>query len=98
MADSTTLAPVIEYIAPAPAMTHAAFSQRLSPVHTATTVTTDDNLDISGLMSPQSSGIDVEVSAPQAVVSVTEPVYNQNHLKHLVTGELTHRTSTYYDF
>ena len=64
VAESTTLAPVNEYIAPA-------------------------------LMSPQSSGTAVEVSAPQAVVSVppsevfTEPVYNQIHQEQLVTGEMT---------
>ena len=41
----------------------AVFSQQLSLVYTSTTVTI-------GLISPRSSGISVEVSAPQAVVLV----------------------------
>ena len=51
----------------------------LSPVYTTTTVTTDDNLDITGLMSPQSFGTAMEASAPQAIVSV--------HQKQLVVQE-----------
>ena len=48
-------APVIEYIAPAPAVTYDAPSQQLPPVYTMTTVTTDVNLDIIGLVNPQFS-------------------------------------------
>ena len=70
VAESMTFVPVIEYIAPAPALIYAAFSQRLSPVYITTTVTTDDNLDITGLTSPQSFGTAREASAPQAIVSV----------------------------
>ena len=42
--------PVIEYIAPAPAMTYAAPSQQLPPAYTMTTITTDINFDITGLI------------------------------------------------
>ena len=45
-------APVIEDIAPAPAVILPLPSQQLPPVYTTAIVTTDDNLDITGLMSP----------------------------------------------
>ena len=51
---------VTEHIAPAPAVTSDAHSQQLPPVYTMTAVTTDDNLDITGLMCPQFSSTAVE--------------------------------------
>ena len=43
-------APVIENIAPAPALTSDAHCQQLPPVYTTTTVTTDNSLDMTGLV------------------------------------------------
>ena len=60
----------VEYIAPAPAVTYDAPSQQLPPVYTMTTVTTDVNLDIIGLVNPQFSSTAVEASAPQVVGSL----------------------------
>ena len=86
---------VIEYVAPAPAVILPVHSHQLFPVLSTATVATDVNLNITGLMSPQSSGTAVEASAPQAVVSVlpfeefTGPVYNQDHQEQIVTGEMT---------
>ena len=78
-------APVIEYIAPAPAVTYVVPSQQSPPVYTTTTVTTDDNLDMTGLVYLQFSSIAVEPFAPHVVGSLppleefTEHVYNQVH-------------------
>ena len=63
-------APVTGYIAPAPAVTSDAHSQQLPPVYTTTTVTTDDNLDITGLMYPQFSSTAVEPFSPHVVGSL----------------------------
>ena len=77
-------APVIEYIAPAPAVTYVVPSQQLPPVYTATTVTTDDNLDMTGLVCPQFSSTAVEPFAPHVVDSLlpweefAAPVYKQS--------------------
>ena len=85
---------VIEYIAPAPAVTCAVPSQQLPPVYTTTTVTTDVNLDIVGLVNPQFSITAVEASAPQVVGSLPSyeefdpPMYNQVHQEQIVAGEL----------
>ena len=86
-------APLIEYIAPAPAMIYAAPSQQLPPAYTMTTLTTDVNFDISGLVNPQFSISVVEASAPQVVGSLPPfeefgaPVYNQIHQEQIVAGE-----------
>ena len=61
--------PVIENIAPAPAVT-SAHSQQLPPVYTTTTVTTDDNLDMTGLVYSQFSSTAVELAAPHVVDSL----------------------------
>ena len=88
-------APVIEYIAPAPAVTYVVPSQQLPPVYTTTTVTTDDNLDMTGLVCPQFSSTAVEPFAPHVVDSLhlleefTEPVYNQVHQEQIAAGETT---------
>ena len=69
-----------EYIAPAPAVTPDAHSQQLPLVYIMTTVTTDDNLDITGLMYPQFSSTAVEPFSPHVVGPLppleefTEPV------------------------
>ena len=60
-----------------------------------TTVTTDVNSDISGLVNPQFSFTAVEASAPQVVVSLPPleefdaPVYDRIHQRHIVAGEMT---------
>ena len=88
-------APVIEYIAPAPAVTYVVPSQQLPPVYTTTTVTTDDNLDMNGLVYPQFSSTAVDPFASHVVDSLppleefTEPVYNQVHQEQIVAGEMT---------
>ncbi len=85
-------APVTGYIAPAPAVTSDAQSQQLPPVYTTTTVTTDDNLDITSLMYPQFSSTAVEPCSPHVVGSLppleefTQPVYNPEQI---VAGEMT---------
>ena len=63
-------APVTERIAPAPAVTSDGHSQQLPPVYTTTTVTTDVNLDILGLVYPQLSSTAVEPFSPQVVGSL----------------------------
>ena len=55
-----TPAPVIENIAPVPAVTSDVPSQQLPPACTTTTDTTDDNLDMTGLVVPQFSSTAVE--------------------------------------
>ena len=65
-----TPALVIEYIAPTPAVTYVVPSQQLLFVYTTTTVITDVNLDIIGLVYPQFSITAVEASAPQVVGSL----------------------------
>ena len=88
-------APVIEYIAPAPAMTYVASSQQLLLAYTITTDTTDDNLDVPGLVHTQFSSTAVETFAPQVVVSFpryeefSAPVYNQVHQEQIAAGETT---------
>ena len=87
-------APVIEYIAPAPAVASAVPSQQLPPAYTMTTVTTDVNFDITGLVNPQFSTTVVGASAPHVVGSLPPfefdaPVYNQIHQEHIVAGETT---------
>ena len=51
-------ASVIECNAPAPAVTYVELSLQLLLVYTTTTVTTDDNLDMTGLVYPQCSSIE----------------------------------------
>ena len=86
---------VLENIAPAPAVTSDVHSQQLPPVYTTTTVTTDDNLDITGLMYPQFSSTAVESFSPHVVGSLppldefTEPVFNPVHQEQIVAGEMT---------
>ena len=78
-------APVIEYVAPAPAVTFSVPSQQLHPAYTMTTVTTDVNLDIIGLVYPQYSGTTVDPFSPQVVGSLPPseefdaPVCNEIH-------------------
>ena len=84
---------VTGYIAPAPAVTSDAHSQQLPPVYTTTTATTDDNLDMTGLLYPQFSSTAVEPFAPHVVGPLpplkefTEPVYNHIHQEQIVAGE-----------
>ena len=61
-----------------------------------TSVTTDDNLDITGLMYPQFSSTAVEPFSPHVVGPLpphleqfTEPVYNQVHQEQIPAGETT---------
>ena len=55
-----------------------------------TTVTTDDNFDITDLVNPRFSSFAVEASAPQVVLLLlpfeefTAPVYNQVHQEQIV--------------
>ena len=76
-------------------MTSDAHSQQLPPVYSTTTVTTDDNLDIVGLVYPQFSSTAVEPFSPHVVGSVppleefTEPMYNQIHQELFVAREIT---------
>ena len=65
-----TPAPVIECVAPAPAVTYVVPSQQLPPVYTTTTVTTDDNLDMISLVYPLFSSTAVEPYAPRVVDSL----------------------------
>ena len=75
-------APLIDYIAPALAVTYVVPIQQLPPVYTTTTVTTDDNLAMTGLVNPQFSSSAVEPFPPHVCGLVppfeecTEPVYN----------------------
>ena len=95
MSETCDESPVAEYVAPAPAVTLSAPSQQLHPAYTMKTVTTDDNFDTTGLVHPQFSFTAVEVSAPQAVGSLSPleefdaPVYNQIHQELIVAGETT---------
>ena len=88
-------APVIEYIAPAPAVTSDIPTQQLPPVYTTTTVTTDDNLDMTSLVYPQFSSTAVEPYAPRIVGSLppleefSAPGYNPVHHEQIVAGEMT---------
>ena len=88
-------APVTEYIAPAPAVTSDAHSQQLPFVYTTTTVTTDVNLNIIGLVHPQFSSTAVEPFSPQIVGSLPPleefdaPVYNPSHQEQIVAGMTT---------
>ena len=88
-------APVIEYIAPAPAVTLFVPSQQFHPAYTMTTVTTDVNFDITGLVNSQFSITAVEASAPQVIGSLPPleefdaPVYDIIHQEHIVAGETT---------
>ena len=91
-------APAIEYIAPAPAVTLDVPSQQLHPTYVMTTMTTDVNSDITGLVNPQFSITAVGSSAPQVVVSLPlsaefgAPVYDQIHQEQIVAGEMTPNT------
>ena len=88
-------APVIENIAPAPAVTSDVPSQQQPPVCTTTTVTPDDNLDITGLLYPQFSSTAVEPSAPHVVDSLppleefSAPGYNPVLQEQIIAGEMT---------
>ena len=88
-------APLIDHIAPAPAVTYVVPSQQLLPVYTTTTVTTDDNLDMTGLVNLQFSSTAVEPCPPHVVGPLppleefTEPVYNQVHQEQIAAGETT---------
>ena len=97
-------APVFEYaapayIAPALAVTSDAHSQQLLSVDTTTTVTTDVNLDIIGLMYPQFSSTAVELPSTQVVGSLPPseefdaPVYNQIHQEQIDAGMTTQHRS-----
>ena len=88
-------APVTGYIAPAPAVTSDAHSQQLPPVYTTTTATTDDNLDMTGLLYPQFSSTAVEPFSPHVVGPLPPlkefagPMYNQIHQEQIAAGETT---------
>ena len=54
-----------------------------------TTVTTDVNSDITGLVHPQFSSTTVEASAPQVVEEFDALVYDQSFQEQIVAGEMT---------
>ena len=64
------LAPVAEYVAPAPAVSFVVPSQQLRPAYTTATVATGVSLDVSGMVHPQFSSTAVEVSSSQVVGSL----------------------------
>ena len=76
-ADSfSTPAPVIDFVAPSPiaqatSVTHVAPSERFSPGHTMTAVTTGVSLDTTGVVSPRCSTTAVEASGPQVYGSTS---------------------------
>ena len=78
-------------------MTYVVPSQQLPPVHTTTIVTTDDNLDMTGLVYTQFSSTAVDPFASHVVDSLpsleefTEPVYNQVHQEQIAAGETTEK-------
>ena len=82
------LAPVTEYVAPAPAVALSVPSQQLRPA----TVATGVNLDVTGMVYPQFSSTAVDVSASQVVGSLplgkvfAAPVFNQVHQEQLAGG------------
>ena len=88
------LAPVTEYVAPAPAVALSVPSQQLRPAYTAATVATGVNLDVPGMVYPQFSSTAVEGSASQVVDSLplgevfAAPVFNQVHQEQLAGGEI----------
>ena len=88
-------APVIECVAPAPAVTFVVPSQQLPPVCTTTTVTTGDNSGMFSFVYPQFSTTAVEPFAPRVVDSLlpleefTEPVYDQFHQEQIAASEMT---------
>ena len=94
-----TPAPVIEYVAPAPAVTFVVPSQQLPPVYTTTTVTTDDNLDMFSLVSPQFSSTAVEPVAPRVVDSLLPleefavSEYDHVHQEQIAASELPENIS-----
>ena len=95
-------APVFEHVTPAPVIENIALavifgapSQQLLLVYITSNVTTDVNLDVTGLVNPQFSSTAAEGSAPQVVGShppfeeFTAPVYNQVNQEQIVAGETT---------
>ena len=82
------LAPVTEYVAPAPAVALSVPSQQLRPA----TVATGVNLDVTGMVYPHFSSIAVDGSASQVVGSLplgevfAAPVFNQVHQEQLAGG------------
>ena len=68
--DLNVLAPVTEYVAPAPAVTLSVPTQQLHPAHATTTGTIDDNFDTTGLVHPQFSFTAVEAFSAQVVGSL----------------------------
>ena len=89
------LAPVTEYVAPAPAVTFVVPSQQLPPVYSTTAVTTGDSSDMFRLVYPHFSSTAVEPFAPVVVGSLppaegfTEPVYNHALHERFAAGETT---------
>ena len=87
------LAPVTEYVAPAPAMTLSVPSQQLRPAYTSATVATGVNLDVTGFVSPLFSRTALEGSVSQVVGPLppadgfTEPVCNQVHCERFAASE-----------
>ena len=86
---------VIQYIAPALAVTYVVPNQQLPPVYTTTTVTTDDNFNMTGLVYPQFSSTAVEPFPPHVVGPLppleefSEPVFSQVHQEQIAAGEMT---------
>ena len=89
------LAPVTEYVAPAPAVALSVPSQQLRPA----TVATGVNLDVTGMVHPQFSSTAVEGSASQVVGSLplgevfAAAVFNQVHQEQLAGGEAFSRVA-----
>ena len=82
------LAPVTEYVAPAPAVALSVPSQQLRPA----TVATGVNLDVTGLVHPQFSSTAVEGFASQVVGSLplfAAPVFHRVHQEQLAGGDTT---------
>ena len=84
MIEHVAPAPVSEYIAPSSAVTSDAHSQQLPPVYTATTVTSDVNLDTTDLVHPQFSSQVVGSLPP--LDEFDAPVYSQIHQEQIVAG------------
>ena len=89
------LAPVTEYVAPAPAVTLSVPCQQLRPAYTTATVATGVNLDVTGKVYPQFSSTAVEVSSSQVVGSLplgdvfAATVFHQVHQEQLAGSDTT---------
>ena len=81
------LAPVADYVAPAPAVSFVVPCQQLRPAYTTATVATGVHLNVSGKVCPQFSRTAVESSASQ-VVDPLPLACNQVHRERFSASEL----------